>query len=195
MIHVSGGLQLMDWYESNSDIWVRLGETRCASPGSEKVAHLTRRQIATIVWVSLGHSPTVREGASKQGNLKHRFFFLYINNITVFFNYLYSLHFTCVHILRADASPRRQEGNPPSTDFEIPTWTCKEMHLCSAPRVWGFRRLVRQHGPRSKPLDHIQWSVHVSSTSDPRQFHDWSTSVPRPGKPSGDPATASLIIS
>ena len=65
---------------------------------------------------------------------------------------------------------------------------------CSAPRVWGFRGLVRQHGPRSKPLDHIQWSVHVSSTSDPRQFHIWSTSVPRPGKPSGDPAAASLII-
>ena len=64
---------------------------------------------------------------------------------------------------------------------------------CSAPRVWVFfRRLVRQHGPRSKPLDHIYSD---QSTSVPHQFHDWSTSVPRPGKPSGDPATASLIIS
>ena len=91
---------------------VRLGETRRASPSSEKVTHLTRRQIATIVWVSLGHSPTVREGASIQGDLKHRFFF---NDITVFFQLSLQFTFTCVHILRADASPRRQEGSPPST--------------------------------------------------------------------------------
>ena len=43
------------------------------------------------------------------------FFFFFFNNITAFSKYLYSLHFTCVHILRADASPRRQEGSPPST--------------------------------------------------------------------------------
>ena len=48
-----------------------------------------------------------------------------------------------------------------------------------------LRRLVRQHGPRSKPLDHTQFP----------QFHVKSQTVPRPGKPSGDPAAASLIIS
>ena len=67
---------------------------------------------------------------------------------------------------------------------------------CSAPRVWVFRSTGSTARPTLEAArPHIQWSVHVSSTSDPRQFHDWSTSVPRPGKPSGDPATASLIIS
>ena len=37
-------------------------------------------------------------------------------------------------------------------------------------------------------------SITYSSLS-PRQFHIWSQTVPRPGKPSGDPAVASLIIS
>ena len=56
----------------------------------------------------------------------------------------------------------------------------RELYKLVARRGSGcFVQLVRQHGPRSKPLDHIQWSVHVSSTSDPRRFHDWSTSVPR----------------
>ena len=43
-------------------------------------------------------------------------FLSFFKIISLYFsNYLYSLHFTCVHILRAYASPRRQEGNPPST--------------------------------------------------------------------------------
>ena len=39
------GMKVTVIYESELD------KIRRASPGSEKVAHLTRRQIATIVWV------------------------------------------------------------------------------------------------------------------------------------------------
>ena len=80
------GTKVTVTYESET----RWDKTRL--PRQREVAHLKRRQITTIVWVCLGHSPTVREGASNQGNLKHRFFFFYINHITVFSNYLYSLH-------------------------------------------------------------------------------------------------------
>ena len=96
---------------------VRLDEIRHTSPGSEKVAHLTRRQIATIVRVSLGHSPTVREGASKQGNLKcvHRFFFFFKHHCIFQLSRQFTFYMCPVHILRADAPPWRQEGSPPST--------------------------------------------------------------------------------
>ena len=70
---------------------VRLGETRRASPGSKKVAHLTWGQIATIVWVSLGHSPGQgRRIKSKQ--TETQIFIFFFNYITVFSNNLHSLH-------------------------------------------------------------------------------------------------------
>ena len=62
-------------------------------------------------------------------------------------------------------------------------------HPCSAPRVW-----VSSTGSTYGTAHARSRSTTYSSLS-PRQFHIWSTSVPRTGKPSGDPAAASLIIS
>ena len=89
-----------------------------------------------------------------------------------------------------------QEDQWSGDDTGFPWWGSmrvdRDVCLCSAPWVWGFVHCfnVTAHA-RSRSTTHSS----LSSTSDPRQFHIWSTSVPRPGKPSGDPAAASLIIS
>ena len=59
---------------------------------------------------------------------------------------------------------------------------------CSAPRVWGFVDWFD-----STAQAQSRWTTYSSLCS--RQFHVKSQTVPRPGKPSGNPAAASLIIS
>ena len=68
-----------------------------------------------------------------------------------------------------------------------------EGSLIGRQKLWraaglGFRRLIHVTA-------HARSRSTTYSSLSSRQFHIWSTSVPRPGKPSGDPAAASLIIS
>ena len=48
---------------------------------------------------------------------------------------------------------------------------------CSAPRVWGFRRLVRHSTAHARSRSTTYSPGHTVIS--PRQFHLWSTSVPR----------------